>query len=707
MAKQSEELLETLQSLEQKLIDAQKKMSDEVKWKQRSDDFLKSNLEAFKEFDNKIYEAFEAYKPSPDYQVFYTGKGYLNIVEPGQALPVYGDDPMEQIERQIDEGMKQQRVTTMSFARQANNLKSLHLYCTNELVDMREANEKKYPLSKSLPDTIPAIVIMGLGLAYFLPELLKRVKPKYIYIYEPNPDFFFGALQAQDWQPIFDIVQEHDLVINFSIGYSAEDFAKEYGKFVTFNGRYTAAKTFYFTHYPSENIALTMKALKENYVNISAGWGFFDDGIQSIANGLRNLQQKLPFFLNGSKLPNQFVDVPVFIVGNGPSFDNSLPYIREYQDRAIVISCGSALTAFHRAGIKPDIHVEVERVYSTYSRLNHLYRKDPAFFKGIWLLSNNILHPDVFSLFDEIGVGIKGGEAMSTLFQRQFDPQKRFGLVPVSNPTVANMALSWALNFGFHDIYLHGIDCGFRDKEQHHAKHSAYYSSKGEDRGLFKKKEHKHFEVPANFGGKVLTESIYDLTRTMLNRLIVLKKASQKFDVFNTADGAKIEGALSLDPEHILISVEPKLKHEALEHLKLNCFESFYRPVTDKEEISKLISVEAFDELIDELIKLYETDFPSRSDFISRATKVSRFVLDFRGTNLEPLFYMLEGTLYTMNAFLMEFAYLFEDEVHCLELLNKGRRRVHQFYVEAKERYHHAYDYVDKVDFDYMYKYSG
>ena len=54
------------------------------------------------------------------------------------------------------------------------------------------------------------------------------------------------------------------------------------------------------------------------------------------------------------------VPIPAFIVGSAPSLDESIDVIKRYKDRAIIISCGTALGVLLGNGITPDFHVEME-----------------------------------------------------------------------------------------------------------------------------------------------------------------------------------------------------------------------------------------------------------------------------------------------------------------------------------------------------------
>ena len=88
-----------------------------------------------------------------------------------------------------------------------------------------------------------------------------------------------------------------------------------------------------------------------------------------------------------------------------------------------------------------------------------------------------------------------------------------------SSPIVANLALSYVLQMGFCDVYMIGVDCGFRSPELHHSKVSGYYTKDGENSGLMPLAS-DHIRREANFGGIALTTSIMDMSRIQLELLI-------------------------------------------------------------------------------------------------------------------------------------------------------------------------------------------
>ena len=83
-------------------------------------------------------------------------------------------------------------------------------------------------------------------------------------------------------------------------------------------------------------------------------------------------------------------------------------------------------------------------------------------YKKVNLLSVNTVYPDTVDLYKWSGLALKGNEAGSDYINLQHYVKNKKGLpfIPHSNPLVANTALSFALSFGFKDIYLFGVDNG-------------------------------------------------------------------------------------------------------------------------------------------------------------------------------------------------------------------------------------------------------
>jgi hypothetical protein len=116
------------------------------------------------------------------------------------------------------------------------------------------------------------------------------------------------------------------------------------------------------------------------------------------------------------------------------------------------------------------------------------------------------------------------------------------------NPTVSNCGIAFASALGFKDVYLFGIDLGFPEGEKHHSKLSTYYNIKESAKKSIKMIKQDFTNAPTvagNFGGKVITNSLY---LTSVQQAEMALKINKRMHCFNTSNGVFIKGA---DPLHV------------------------------------------------------------------------------------------------------------------------------------------------------------
>lgn len=279
-------------------------------------------------------------------------------------------------------------------------------------------------------------------------------------------------------------------------------------------------------------------------------WGFLDDEIIGIAHAARNLRKGLPLFApRADALP---ADAQVVIIGNGPSLDLSEAFLRDIQSRAVLVSCGSAITALARKGIRPDMHLEIERTRYTFSVLTDATTR--PFLQDIPLVMLPVVPPEVFSLSDRSYLFLKARDSGSALYD-WMNTRARLRTAP----TCTNGALSLMLAAGFKRVYLVGMDMGFHDPRHHHSRESLYHAGcelenpDDLDRILEAVAEDvaQTEETAGNFCPTVLTTTTFKLARLVLE-VELEQYAGRGVEVFNLSDGALIKGAEPLRPEDAL-----------------------------------------------------------------------------------------------------------------------------------------------------------
>ncbi|MFT4924380.1 MAG: hypothetical protein ACI8WB_000458 [Phenylobacterium sp.] len=401
------------------------------------------------------------------------------------------------------------------------------------------ASSLAYPLNKPHSSTL---VVLGSGMGFHLNHLIKAKKFSFIILVEPDDDMLFHFMSnvditalskhCSDNGGIFTILQPKDLA-HFSQQVSL--LAKEmgYGLFAEM-GTYRHYETPLFN-----DIFDNIVELRHQWLST---WGFFDDEVMGLQHSLSNAKQQHRLFHQGSVyqgLVDQKVaeqssnrDLPVLVIGNGPSLDASLELAQQHQGHFMVVSCGSALVAVLKAGITPDIHVEMERSPQVYAM--NKARLTAQFCQNTILFALNTVSPELTASFKQTLLFAKARDLGTEMLQ----VANKTPVTPLynSNPTVTNFAVSACIALGFEQLILLGCDYGYKDPEKHHASSSDYYNPDSDMSAVVYRHD---LAVKGNFGGMVGTDRIFNLSRKNVEHVLAKHPA---VSCINCADGAYIEG---------------------------------------------------------------------------------------------------------------------------------------------------------------------
>lgn len=446
--------------------------------------------------------------------------------------------------------------------------KKLKGYLHYQLVEecesvLRDVQEKQ----SALPTKVKSIIQFGIGSGYGIDYLVKEHDVGMLFICEPNRDFFYASLYAIDWSKIISLFDEEKKRLYLNIGDDGSNLTNDLLMQFQSVGPYVLANTFFYQSYLNNELADAVARLREQLLVIISMGDYFDNAKYGIAHTRWALKSNVPFLLKRSerKLSAQFSDIPVFIVGNGPSLDGLLDILKEDRNKAIVISCGTVLQALHRNGITPDFHAEIETNRSTFDWLTRI--DDPTYLKKITLLSCNGIHPDSASLFDKTLLALKQGEA-STVSLTELDKKHPFALLDFAYPTVTNFVANFVTEVGFNQIYLFGTDMGFVSDTYHHSKSSGYYDFDGKELYSYKDNHSLSLFVPGNFKPWVKTKYEFKVSKGVLEQTFAKSDA----EVYNLNDGAKINGAKPLERDFVLITSSAEQKQRATKMLVENAF---------------------------------------------------------------------------------------------------------------------------------------
>lgn len=338
------------------------------------------------------------------------------------------------------------------------------------------------------------------------------------------------------------------------------------------------------------------------------GWGSFEDEMLGFSNSLQNLKQH-PRILEPQAC--QHTNLPICVVGNGPSLNGLLDFIKGNQDRMLIFSCGTALKVLKSHNIHVDFQIEIERV----AYLKEVLLDAPL--GNTALVCASVINPSALELAKEVYMFMRGGSASGYIFPHL--------AVEYSAPFVGNAGVALACLFS-PILILCGLDCGYLEGQSKHAKGS-YYGD-----------ENAHIppdalEVRPNFEGmRVYSDGLFLLSKAQMGALF--KKHNTK--VYNLSSGAFIEHTIPSRPQDLFLKAGAKPK--ALKRIK-----QAFRPRGDIK-----LHLEVLQAFKAEIHALLQTPIQTKKELYVLLDRLS--ALGMQKTQEEPLVgILLEGSLAHMG----------------------------------------------------------
>ncbi len=372
------------------------------------------------------------------------------------------------------------------------------------------------------------LVVFGIGLGWHAQELVRDTPARHIVFIEAFPEFLYQSLFVVDWLAVFRAAERRERTIDFVLSSDPGTITSAVTKVVS-DHRITFLDGSYFcAHYYAWAYREALIRCHDELKPISISTGYFEDELEMMTNASRNLKQHK--FALVDSTPRLEQNLPVFIVGAGPSLDRDLEHIRRLRDRAVVISCGTTLGILLKNGIRPDLHCENERGPLVFDLLSEVGAAHG--FEGITLLASATVDPRVPTLFDDAWLFFRGALSSTAVLGKAFKP------LAGADPLVCNAAFAASIWLGFRNVYLFGVDLAQKAKGQHHAKDSIYYAHHHASLDdLYVKRFDR--SVPGNFGGTVETWWAFEMARQTMTWL----QLRQPVNLVNCSDGARIDGA--------------------------------------------------------------------------------------------------------------------------------------------------------------------
>lgn len=680
---EAEKKLEKMKLANAVLLEQEKvlqRAADKMSLLVSSDDDLMArydiNMAAFEEYYPEIFQFFSTYQPKKS--GIDTTNGFVNAFNSETGNYLYAYPSYLESLVQFEAFKKSPNIKNFNFNRnEENEANFIHADFLDKIVALLP--EKKQALSDNNKN-LSALIVFGVGAGYHLELISQFYNISCLNILEPDLDLFFISLFSINWQMILENFDRKGTRVFISLGEQKETFFDDFMQESSKSGRYQLSHVAGYIHYKTPELADLLNEFNRRYAEMGQGWGFFDDAVMSIGHTLGNLNNQVPMLRKKAILENNVEDVPVFIVGNGPSLDGLVDAIKSYQNKSIIISCGSALSALYQYGIKPDFHCEQERTFPVAEKVTHYCPAE--FLDDIVLLAPTTVHPEVYTLFNRKMMAAKQNEPSSALLQRDTEAAELFSSYYFINPTVANTALVMGYNLGFKNFFLCGIDLGHKQGELHHSKKSLYYNEQLEDQKLYEVIEKDQIEVDGNFGGKFICDYFFYQSNAGLSKQI---QGFPDLNCFNVSDGAFVKGSI---PKRVT-ELSPLFdKREELKKSELvaQVYENSIYEEKDLSLYNRLVDnldYELFDTVCERLVRLNEKplkDINEAADLLLMNTNL------IRQTN-QHINDLLIGTVMHIQVSLTQLLYSAADEKEGLRLFQKGLELYREFLTVAPVYY--------------------
>ncbi|MBL4942748.1 MAG: motility associated factor glycosyltransferase family protein [Colwellia sp.] len=619
-----------------------------------------TNMAVMKKFMPEIFEFYQNYSPTRA-KLTFDHNGEVNMVSEG-AL-VYEEHAKKNSYKQAEAFYDQPKLFSYSLSKDGEGLFE-HESALYKIYEKREQEkpDSTYNLLKH-EQHMDLLTMIGVGLGFHIERLFQLCDVRCFYLYEPDPDCFFCAMHCIDFGPIIDRCFSLGGAFTIKLGGNANQYVNGLNVFLLSHGFSNIARFFNYRHYRSEATDETFKRIYELAYRYSSGWGFFEDEIISVDHTIANIDAGFSLILSKGHFKNELSDKPVFIVGNGPSLDETLTYIKENTPNAIVFSCGTALKSILDAGIIPDFHIEMERTAELYEWVDAIGHKDKL--KQINIIALNTVYTKILKLFKNAYLLSKPKDGGMDFLYEFLDADK-YPAVDACNPTVSNTATAAAVYLGFKTLYLFGVDFGWIDEEHHHSKGSIYYQ-----KGSIA--EHEKFKadmrIAGNFVKEVSTNQHFDNSRASLE---ILLENNNDIKCFNCSNGAHIELTKAL-----MYSDIPKL---STIEAKADLIESLLGSAFSQEEVKVLNLDDLFQDKLGKLKQIIElavgitsVKINSRLHLTQLFSNQYKYIASFKSNKeTQVLYRFLQGTVNYFQANIMTNAYCYQNKEQQLDYINNA-----------------------------------
>ena len=382
-------------------------------------------------------------------------------------------------------------------------------------------------------DEKPMVVaLLGVSSIYIIEALLKKIpQDSNILIVDPNPQHMKTFIDNCGGHEIFRKDQLHIITAN-----TDDSLTNTFRQEISLQNNlcshiFTLPSISRFRPEIETTRELLSKAIKAEAMDRGTSAAFSAEWLQ---NSIINIPEMLKA-PGVTQLQNKFSGRDALVVCAGPSLNESLHYIKKYQNSALIICVGTALKPLLAAGITPHITIIVDsdpKVSQQFSDLDN----PPGY-----LLCPYTIFPGIIQKYHQkvIAFNCLVSEGFSKWLA---DAGIDHGSLNIGG-TVSLSALDLAKTCGVKNIFTFGLDLAYSEDGTSHAKNSMY-DTQTKATGLV--------EVQGNRHNTVKTTKQFAGYIDIMNRYLKEKFSAFSGKIYNVNNhGAKMSVMELLTPDEI------------------------------------------------------------------------------------------------------------------------------------------------------------
>ncbi|AXX93544.1 hypothetical protein CPU12_11370 [Malaciobacter molluscorum LMG 25693] len=461
-------------------------------------------------------------------------------------------------------------------------------------------------------------IFIGVGSGVHLNEVYKKIDSMNTLIIEPDIELFRISLFTADYT----LFEEGNKKLFLSVG--ENEIEREE----------TLADFSYYHNYMNYNIKHHLFWIEYKYIldqiidffgNNSATSFPFDAVLNVLERTTKFMRNKELFLKNSLVQKNApLKNKKVLIISAGPSLDKNIDWIKQNQDKFVIICVDVILRKLEKNNIIPDIVVSI----------------DPSYLCGEYLTTENkdfLKNSAIIFLSQQEESVLEKVKHLNYYFSQVFPLSKELGY-SFSLPNVGTFSFAIAIFLKANEIYLVGNDAAFNQEtgsryasdSSHKIKDFSHDEKYEKDDTLIS--SYDIIEVKGNFKDKIKSNRILlTFKKDYESYLFSLdEKVKKSLKAYNLSDGAYMEGLIPLKKENIDLS-----KFTKKEFNVNNVLQSISCEVKDLDfkDDAKILT-----KMITRVNKFKKIKVNSRDDLLAKKLDIMIWILEQKKTMSSEIF---------------------------------------------------------------------